>query len=126
MTEPSVSHFKAKGKAMKKQRWTTVFEKESIWLDIPKNPNEFIAYFKEKIDLIPKEFLDSAKIELYMDADYGDGIISLRIGYSRPETEKEESDRRISEKTDRKKRNDFVKKNELNQLKLLKEKYPNE
>ena len=77
-------------------RKVTVFSDTSPYF--PSDPKEFMEYFQSKLDKVPNEFKDSARIEI--DTDYcGDySKITLDIFYFRPETSEEARERKAEEK----------------------------
>jgi hypothetical protein len=62
---------------------------EEFLPSIPKKADEFFAFWRGKIDLIPKEFRDSAAIEIEHDQD----CLEISVSYLRPETELEANER---------------------------------
>ncbi len=86
----------------------------------PENAAGFLSWFTEKINLIPVEFREKAKIEIDGDGD-GDGCsyASILIYYYRPKTEQEKERYRQDEIS----RTKSVRQRELQQLAKLKAKY---
>ena len=64
-----------------------VFKADNIELDLPEDPELFLEFFKEKFDLIPREF--KGKIEIEAGEAYGCPFIKVEISYIRTETEEE-------------------------------------
>jgi len=61
---------------------------------LPSGAKEFMKYWQDKIDLIPEEFKDSAKICCdATDDGYGCNFIEVEVYYYRPETKGEEKER---------------------------------
>jgi len=80
---------------------------------------EFNAWLKEQIDKIPKEYLDSATIEIESWVEYDTPSTELIITYDRPETKEEVLIREKKESTHRRE----MRLKELEQLAMLKKKY---
>ena len=74
---------------VKKKITIDVFEFDCV-NKIPENGYEFIEFFKDKLNLVPEEFRDSAKIQLEPLSDFGP---SGWISYERLETDEEEQAR---------------------------------
>ena len=70
---------------MKQEQIITVFE-QGCSHTFPTTPIEFMRFWSDKIELVPIEFIASAKI--YVE-NY-DNDINVRILYTCPETDKEE------------------------------------
>ena len=79
-------------------------EKRMIWVEfinygnccytMPENVDDFLAFWKETFDKIPKEFRASAKITIRAEPDYDDmAELVVKIVYARPETAEEEAER---------------------------------
>jgi len=96
-----------------------VFETDDLE-DIPERPDEFINFWKEKIDLIPIEFKNAAEITLEPDVRWDCGYLEFKIIYKRPETEEEASARMNSNEM----QEENKKKREIAALIRLKAKYP--
>jgi len=103
---------------MKILKSVTVYD-EDIEYKAPESPKEFMAFFQNKIDLVPDESIDSAFIKLEAGSSYGCSELSLTVGYSRLETDEEERIREASLQA----QSEFRKKKELRLLSELKEKY---
>ena len=104
---------------MKKKITVSVFNEE-ISYDTPDNPKEFMKYFQDKIDLIPEKYKDIAIIELESDyGEYDSTRLNFSIYYERDETAEEREYRELKIITEE----SFVREKELNQLKMLREKY---
>lgn len=95
-----------------------VFEKENEW-DLPEQPDNFLKYWTEKLDQIPAKYRNNASIEVEAMLDYTDPVISVKVSYSRPETNKEKLYRELREK----KRLEALKQSELRELERLSKKY---
>lgn len=81
---------------------------------------EFLAFWKDKLSLIPVEFQDTAQINLLIDEDYtGYQQVTWDVTYRRLETEEEYSIRLAKEQE----RENITRERELNLLKSLKVKY---
>lgn len=99
--------------------------KISVWSDTenfvnPKPFAEFLAFWKDKLSLIPSEFQDTAEITTWVDEDYaGDKHIAWDVSYLRLETDEEYSCRLEREQE----RESITRERELNLLKSLKVKY---
>jgi len=104
---------------MKREVRIIVFEDDDIEDDIPTAPAEFMAFWREKIDLIPQEFMDTANIDLVGDSRWESGYLEARISFTRLETDEEEA-ARLKKEEDRRK---FIENQELCQLENLKAKY---
>ena len=80
---------------MKNNVTVTVFDKEQYdgeWP--PENAAECLAWFAEKIDGIPEEFRDTAKVEISSASGYeGSSYGHIEISYTRQETDEEEQKR---------------------------------
>ena len=86
----------------------------------PKNSADFLAFWKDKLSLVPPEFQDTAEIRTWVDEDYaGDSFTVWDITYHRLETDEEYSYRVEREKE----RDSLVKERELKLLESLKIKY---
>ena len=83
------------------------------------NAFEFIEWLQNLLKDIPEESRDSASIEITSEEQYGDSVSVIILTYSRPETDKEQSQREelvasLAEAT---------KKRELAMLETLQKKY---
>lgn len=86
----------------------------------PKNFAEFLAFWKDKLSLIPSEFQDTTQIDTWLDEDCaGYQYIAWDITYRRLETDEEYSCRLEREQE----RESITRERELNLLKSLKVKY---
>ena len=65
----------------------TIYEKDYYYPE--GNAAEFMKFFQDKLDTIPKEFVDSAVIEIEAVDNYGSSSIDCSIYYFRPQTEAE-------------------------------------
>lgn len=74
---------------MTKQIKIIVFKK-TIY-STPSKPTEFMDFWQEKIDLIPIEFIDNAKIDVFPETFYEGASIQVEISYIRNETDKEKA-----------------------------------
>ena len=105
---------------MKEQKLVRIVVFENRFLeDIPTPPDEFMAFWQEKIDLIPQEFRCSGRayIEPY---PFGDSSsLFLEISFERPETEEEAIIRTRNEIHVRER----TKARELSELAILQAKY---
>lgn len=98
-----------------------VFKKEQYDGDWPEeNAFQFLTWFEEKINSIPEEFRETAKVELEPVSGYdGGSYASIEIYYYRPETEEETKVRESKEKN----RAELLRQRELKRLEELKRKY---
>jgi hypothetical protein len=87
--------------------------------DIPESPDEFLSFWKSKLNLIPEEYRSTATIEYSAKSDYDVPYLVVELSYQRPENE-EEKMRRIQ--AENKIRSD-IRQRDLRQLAELKEKY---
>ncbi len=98
-----------------------IFDKEEYdgeWF--PEKATDFMGWFKGKLDQIPAEHIDSARIEIETARGYEDDCyVKLVISYSRPDTEEEISSRECENL----KRDDRVREREIKLLANLKSKY---
>ena len=106
------------GGKMKSEILVTVF-KEDCNYDLPTKPDEFIAFFEEKIALVPNEYRDSARVEVEADIYYDSTKLNVMVSYKRLETDEEENARLKREKEQKA----WKENQELCQLEKLKEKY---
>lgn len=58
---------------------------------IPTNPDDFLKFFKDKIDLVPAEYKSTSKISINGHSDPCDtyGSVTILLTYTRPETDDE-------------------------------------
>jgi len=96
----------------------TVFETDDLE-DIPEKPAEFIAFWTEKVNLIPDEFMSTAIITLEPETRWECGYLEMKITYTRPETNAESIHREDKANA----RVDSIRRKELDQLAELKKKY---
>jgi len=87
-----------------KVKVSTICDKE-MW-DIPSNPKDFMAYWQELFNEVPKQYKDSAKIEMEAIVRYGSATIECTIYYEREETDEEEMKRESRIKHDESRRNE--------------------
>lgn len=87
--------------------------------DIPETPDDFLSFWKQKFDLIPREYMESAKIEYAAEQCYDVPYLEVEVSYERPENEYEAAQRINREDEQRAE----VKRHDLKQLAELKEKY---
>jgi hypothetical protein len=59
----------------------------NIICELPSNPAEFLQFWREKIELIPQEYRQNAKV----NSEFGEGYLDFSITYTRPETKDEEA-----------------------------------
>ena len=57
--------------------------------DIPTRPHELMEFLQSKIDVIPAEFMESARIEIGLDYEFGETHLGVKITYERPKTDEE-------------------------------------
>ena len=91
-----------------------VFEDDCAYF--PTKATEFLAFWQEKLMLIPVEYRDSAEIEIETYQSYESEYIQATVSYTRPENKEEKQERENREAC-----NDKVRKHEklrmYNQLK---------
>tara|TARA_R110000822_G_scaffold281440_1_gene403157 strand:- start:268 stop:597 length:330 start_codon:yes stop_codon:yes gene_type:complete len=57
---------------------------------VPEKGSEFMAFWQGQLDKIPKEFMDSALIEIDSESDrYGGSSVNMQVSYKRPESDRE-------------------------------------
>jgi len=100
----------------KRTKTIVVFKNEVVF---PENIDGFMAFWQKKIDLIPDDFKDSAKIFVEPQEYYGDLDIHVTIIYHRLETDEEE----IERIEDKKQKLKELQKAELYKYEELKAKY---
>ena len=66
----------------------TVFNDDDCY-NIPDDADGFIAFFTEKLSLIPEEHRGTAKIDVRAEPCYDSAILEVNIYYYRPETQSE-------------------------------------
>ena len=86
---------------------------------IPEKADEFFAFWKEKVNLVPEEYRNTTRIEIGLGDDYGHAELNATVSFTRPETGQEEAgrERRTVAK------DYWIRREELAQLAKLKEKY---
>lgn len=52
-----------------------------------------IAWFQAKLDAVPAEFRETAKIEIDVTSEHGTSYATIEFSYVRPETDEEEAER---------------------------------
>ena len=82
---------------MRKNKIIEVYE-ESGCYDIPEKASEFMAFWQSKLDKIPAEFMDSARIEVEAESYYDCASLNVEISYARPESDSEMESREHQEK----------------------------
>lgn len=84
---------------MRKQTRVTIFDKEQYdgeWP--PTDATECVAWFAGKLDAIPAEYRETAKVEIESVASYEDSHYArIVIHYYRPETDDEMASREAQE-----------------------------
>lgn len=79
---------------MKEKFKVTVYTSRLFHYNIPPDPKDFIDFWLDEFELIPREFKDSASVELEPGYDYGDlPYIDVTVSYLREETDEEEQTR---------------------------------
>jgi hypothetical protein len=63
----------------------------------PEDAKGFMEFWQKKLDLIPKEFIESAAIDIEPVDNYGSPGIEVEIYYYRPETNEEIEERERQE-----------------------------
>ena len=72
---------------MRKNKTVYILESGSCY-NIPEKADEFMAFWQSELDKIPKEFMDSARIEFEFESDgYGYSSTSIKITYEMPESD---------------------------------------
>ena len=106
---------------MKKLKLISVYHEIDCY-DVPQNGKKFIMFFQDLLKQVPSKFINSAEIIIKSEVDYDEPELNVQVCYTRPETDEEEKDRETGQQeiTGRRKRQD------LQQLKRLQEKYPEE
>ena len=87
---------------------------------LPEGIDKFMKFWQSKINLIPSEFINTSIISIDATEEYGDFCFDIEIYYWRTET-RSETNMREREVLADKMRSEQT---ELEQLKKLKEKYP--
>ena len=88
---------------------------------IPQTPKEFLEFFKNEFDKIPRRYRDSIQVHCQGDRGYDNCIYGeVKITWKRPPTPQEIKSRIEDEK----KWEEIQRQKELDQLAKLKEKYP--
>jgi len=104
---------------MKNKIYVTAFDEDKNY-DLPTKPDELIAFFQEKIALVPEEYKDTAEIEIEAESIFDNyTALNIKITYRRPESDEEEKKRLEREKAQK----EWRENQELCQLEKLKEKY---
>ncbi len=105
---------------MKQEKTITVYEEEYIF--IPEKAKEFLEFWRDKLGLIPAEYIESAEIKIYLGYEQYDdgGFVVGKVTYERPETDEEEEQRESDEANTEA----GFRAKELFQLAQLKAKYP--
>ena len=85
--------------------------------DIPEKADEFFAFWRDKIERVPEEHRDSARIEISTYESYGCGTLDAEVIYTREETDREYEDRMAAanELAGRVRRRELLKLQELKQ-----------
>ena len=86
---------------------------------IPENAEEFLAFWKGKIELIPEKDRGTAIIELEAEDSYGHPIIEVSVRYTREEAAQERKTREAEAAN----RNESIRQRDLAELERLKGKY---
>ena len=66
----------------------TVYD-EDVSYAVPTDAYEFVDFWLDKLEAIPEEFRDTAKIELEVDNYYDMALMSATVSFTRPETKEE-------------------------------------
>jgi len=98
-----------------------IFNQEQYEKEWPEeNAIEFIKWFSDKVNTIPSEYRNKARIELESITSYeSSSYVHIEISYVRPETPEEEKSRMDNNDYN----NKAHEKRERNQLSILKAKY---
>ena len=105
---------------MRMKKTIVVFKSTSFW-DLPTKASEFMAFWQSKLDEIPNAYRDTAEIEVEAEPSYEDSaVLSVRVTYSRPETDDEVSSRERQENAAKERQRE----REMAQLRELRKKYP--
>ena len=84
---------------MRKNKWVEVFKDENHY-GLPRGAIEFIAFFQDKLELVPQEFKESITIDVEAASgmyDESGPELSITISYERPETDIEMEGREAKE-----------------------------
>lgn len=82
---------------MRKNKTIKVYEERGC-SDIPEKASEFMAFWQSKLDKIPDEFMDSARIKVEAETYYDCASLDVEISYTRPESDSEIESREYQEK----------------------------
>lgn len=96
----------------------TVFNDDDISCELPEKPDEFMAWWQDKLDMVPVEYKASAKIEVECYEGYGSGQLEVTVSYTRPENDEEVAKRELRER----KNQELQERQELCEFERLKEK----
>ncbi len=105
---------------MKKKVTVTVYDREDYGSGLPPTKaNEFVAWLREKLFLIPGDCMHTAKVELETYSCCGDYYAGISISYERDETEEEAMERQKNEMV----MQELKRASEIKEYFALKEKY---
>jgi hypothetical protein len=104
---------------MKKTVEVVVFEDDSCEYSLPEKTDEFMKWWRDKIEEIPEEYRDTGLIRCFTSMCYDSTELQVKISYTRLETDAEEAARLKKEDAQRA----FIENQELCQLEKLKAKY---
>lgn len=100
--------------------WEEFINYGNLYYVMPENVDDFLAFWKETFDKIPKEFRASAKITIRAEPDYDNtAYLDVKIKYTRPETAAEEAARLAQQQ----RQEDEQRLQELKTLEMLRAKY---
>jgi hypothetical protein len=101
---------------MRKNKTIKIYKEEECYA-IPEKATEFMAFWQSKLDKIPDEFMDSARVEVEAESYHNGASLDVEISYVRPETDSEMESREYQEKqiADRNKERKLAAYNKLKQ-----------
>lgn len=102
---------------MKKNKTIPVFDDDCC--ELPESPEELFSWINEKLDFIPVEFKDAARVSIEAEESYGSSQLCVTVSYTRLETDNEEAAREGTEAIQESNRES----RELRELARLKKKY---
>ena len=82
--------------AIKKELKINVYETNAE-CDLPTKAIDFMAFWDEKLSLIPKEFRANAQIEVEATTSYDYALLEVVVSYTRVETDDEKTCRELNE-----------------------------
>ena len=103
---------------MKKEIKVNVYQTHAEW-DLPTKAVDFMAFWDEKLTLIPDDHRANAQIEIEAITSYDQALLEVTVSYTRPETDEEEMCREKNAQA----RADNAEQRERSELDRLKRKY---